>query len=102
MRTTTLFSAIASFAVLAACAPSKPQHFETPEAAVAALIAAAETGDEKPVLKVLGEVAEPVISSGDPVADKNARAEFVAGFKQANSLDKTDPEFITLEVGPDK
>jgi len=102
MRMTTLLVTIASLAVLTACAPSKPQNFETPEAAVQALIAAAETGEEKPVLKVLGEVAEPVISSGDPVADKNAREEFVAGYKEANSLDKSDPEFIKLEVGADK
>ena len=71
MRTTTLFVLIASFAVLTACAPSKPQSFETPEAAVQALIDAAQTGETKPVLKVLGEGAEPLIDSGDPVADKN-------------------------------
>ena len=55
MRTTTLLVLIASFAVLTACAPSKPQNFETPEAAVQALIDAAQTGETKPVLKVLGE-----------------------------------------------
>ena len=102
MRTTTLLAIFASLAVLTACAPSKPQTFESPEAAVQALIAAAESGEVKPILKVLGEESEKVISSGDPVADKNAREEFVARFKEANSLDKTDPEFITLEVGADK
>jgi hypothetical protein len=102
MRTTTLSTLIASFAVLTACAPSKPQNFETPEAAVQALIEAAQTGDQKPVLKVLGEAAEPLVDSGDPVADKNGREEFVARFREANSLDKTDPEAIALEVGEDK
>ena len=102
MRTTTLFVLVASLAALTACSPAKPKTFESPEAAVQALIDAAQTGEVKPVLKVLGEAAEPLLSSGDPVADKNGRTEFVERFKEANSLDKTNPDSITLEVGPDK
>jgi hypothetical protein len=93
---------IASFTVLTACSPAKPQTFETPEAAVQALVEAAQTGEVKPVLKVLGEDAKPLIESGDPVADKNGREEFVAGYNEAHSLDKTVAEAITLEVGADK
>ena len=102
MRTTTLFVLIASLAVLTACSPAKPQTFETPEAAVQALVEAAQTGEVKPVLKVLGEDAKPLIESGDPVADKNGREEFVAGYNEAHSLDKTVADAITLEVGADK
>jgi hypothetical protein len=102
MRTTTLFVLIASLAVLTACSPAKPQTFETPEAAVEGLIAAAQSGEVKPVLKVLGKAAEPLLSSGDPVADKNVREEFVERYKEANSLDKANPDSITLEVGTDK
>ena len=102
MRTTTMLVLIASFAVLTACSPAKPQTFESPEAAVQALIEAAQTGEVKPVLKVLGEDAKPLIESGDPVADKNGREEFVAGYNEAHSLDKTVAEAITLEVGADK
>ena len=58
MRATTLFVLIASFAVLSACAPPKPQSFETPEAAVQALIEAAQAEDDEALLKVLGEDAE--------------------------------------------
>ena len=102
MRTATLFVLFASLAILAACSPAKPQNFETPEAAVQGLIDAAKTGEVKPVLKVLGEDAKPLIESGDPVADKNGRAEFVAGYEEAHFLDKTIADAITLEVGPDK
>lgn len=102
MRTTTLFALIASLVVLTACAPAKPKTFATPEAAVQGLIDAAQTGEVKPVLKVLGEDAKPLVESGDPVADKNGREEFVERFKEVNSLDKTNPESITLEVGADK
>lgn len=102
MRTTTLLILIAGFAVLTGCSAAKPKTFETPEAAVQALIDAAQSGEEKPVLTVLGKDAKPLISSGDPVADKNSRQEFVERFKEANSLDKTNDESITLEVGADK
>ena len=102
MRTTTLLTLIASLAALTACAPSKPQNFDTPEAAVQALVEAAQAEDHKAALKVLGEAAEPLIVSGDSVADKNGRDDFIERYKESNSLDKTDPEFIKLEVGADK
>jgi hypothetical protein len=102
MRNYTLSVLVASLAVLTACAPAKPKTFDSPEAAVQGLVDAAQTGDVKPVLKVLGEDAKPLVESGDPVADKNGREEFVERFKEANSLDKTNPDSITLEVGSDK
>ncbi|HYJ40714.1 MAG TPA: DUF2950 domain-containing protein [Steroidobacteraceae bacterium] len=100
MRATVLII-ITCLATLTACA-RKPQNFETPEAAVQALIEAAGADSERPLLAVLGKDAKPLVDSGDPVADKNAREGFLEAYKAANSLDKTDPEFITLEVGEDK
>ena len=79
MRTTTVLVLIASLAALTACA-QKPQNFETPEAAVQALIEAAQSDGNSAVLKVLGKSAEPIVDSGDPVADKNGREEFVAAY----------------------
>ena len=100
MRATILI-VITSLAALTACA-KKPQNFETPEAAVAALVEAAQADGNRALLKVLGKEAEPIIDSGDAVADKNSREEFLAAYKVANSLDKSDPELIALEVGEDK
>lgn len=100
IRTTTLVL-IASLAALTACA-KKPQNFETPEAAAQALIEAAQSEGNRALLSVLGKSAEPIIDSGDAVADKNARANFLEAYKAANTLDKTDPEYVTLEVGEDK
>ena len=45
---------------------------------------------------------KPLIDSGDPVADKNARERFVRNYKAANSLDKSVADTATLEVGEDK
>jgi hypothetical protein len=100
MRVTTLIL-IASFAALTACA-QKPKNFETPEAAVQALIEAAGADSERPLLAVLGKDAKSLVDSGDSVADKNARASFVESYKAANSLDKSAPDSIILEVGEDK
>jgi len=100
MRATVLI-VITCLATLTACA-RKPQNFETPEAAAQALVEAAQADSNRALLKVLGKAAEPIIESGDPVADKNSREGFLAAYKAANSLDKSVPDLITLEVGEDK
>jgi hypothetical protein len=100
MRATVLIL-ITSLAALTACA-QKPQNFESPEAAAQALVEAAQTDGNRALLKVLGKAAEPIVESGDPVADKNSRQGFLEAYKAANSLDKSAPDFIILEVGADK
>lgn len=100
MRVKTLVL-IASFAVLTACA-QKPQSYESPEAAVQALIEASKADGNGALLKMLGKDAKPLIDSGDPVADKNARARFVEAYQAANSLDKSVADLVVLEVGEDK
>jgi hypothetical protein len=99
MRATILI--VITCLALTACA-RKPQNFETPEAAVQALIEAAQSDGDRALLKVLGKEAKPIIDSGDPVADKNAREGFLESYKAANSLDKSVPDSIVLEVGEDK
>jgi Protein of unknown function (DUF2950) len=99
MRATVLI--VISSLALTACA-QKPQNFETPEAAVQALVEAAQADSNRALLKVLGKEAKPIVESGDAVADKNARDGFIEAYKAANSLDKSVPDSITLEVGEDK
>jgi hypothetical protein len=101
MRATTILIMVASFAVLSACA-RKPQEFDSPEAAAQALIEAAKADGNSALLKVLGKDGKPLVESGDDVADKNARAQFVENYTAANSLDKSEPDFVKLEVGEDK
>ena len=100
MRATVLI-VITSLAALTACA-KKPQNFETPEAAVQALVEAAKADNNNALLKVLGKDAKPIVESGDEVADKNARAGFVEAYQAANTLDNSAPDSIVLEVGTDK
>jgi hypothetical protein len=90
-------------APLALGAPAGQTTFKSPEAAVQALIKVLQTKDNsKALLGLLGPVAKPLIESGDPVADKNGRDEFLAKYKTKNSLDKSVADKATLNVGQDE
>lgn len=82
-------------------AAALPQSFDTPEAAVDALIAAARAQDEAALLAVLGDRAAPLVSSGDEVADRAGRDRFVAAWDTAHALVADGDERLTLEVGED-
>jgi hypothetical protein len=99
MRATVL---ILSMSLALAACTSRPKDFDTPEAAVQALIEASKSDGNGPLLDLLGKDAKPLVDSGDPVADKNARENFVASYQAANSLDKSTADSVTLEVGEDK
>ena len=85
-----------------AAVPKDQQSFATPEAAVQALVKAAQAKDTKALIKLFGPLGAPLIESGDPVADKNARENFLARYKAGNSLDKSRADKVTLEIGEDK
>jgi multidrug efflux pump subunit AcrA (membrane-fusion protein) len=56
------------------------QRFNTPDAAVEALVAAARRGDSKAVVLILGPGSQELVSSGDPVEDANVRQEYLAAY----------------------
>jgi hypothetical protein len=102
---------VALFVWLAVCAglvnaaeaakPRAPQLFATPEAAVDALVDAARSHDVDALLVVLGDAAEPLVSSGDDVADANARERFVAQYDDAHDLVADGDSKYILEIGDD-
>jgi hypothetical protein len=93
--------ALVALAMLAAgCAGKKEEAsgFATPEAAVAALVAALEKDDTAALAGLLGPGTEDLLSSGDAVADKTDRAEFLAKYKAKHSL-AADGDRMMLTVG---
>jgi len=72
--------------------------YSSPEEAVKAAIAAARSNHDKELLAIFGPQAKEILSSGDPVADKQRRAEFVAAYDQTNRL-STEGEDRILIVG---
>lgn len=90
-------------AVLAACSRAVPQQsFDSPEAAAQALVAAARTGGTGGLLVVLGNDAEPLVDSGDPVQDGNALEKFVAEFDAVHAFEESDADRTVLVVGEDR
>ena len=88
-------------------APSAPQpaqkQFDTPKQAADALIQVAANFDVAAAKEILGPDGEDLVTSEDPVQDKNRAAEFAAKAKEKNSveIDKKDPKRAILLVGND-
>lgn len=87
-------------ALLLWCSPAAAQErFDTPENAVKALVTAAKDGSREKLLDILGPDGEDVISSGDDVADRNARDSFIAGYDEKHSLEPDGEDKTILVMG---
>src|SRR5213594_666366 len=88
-----------------AAAASQPQQkqFDTPKQAADALIQVAANFDVVATKEILGPDGEDIISSEDPVMDKNRALAFAAKAKEKNSveIDKKNPNRAILMVGND-
>jgi hypothetical protein len=89
-------------------ASSAPQQatqkkFATPQQAVDALIQAAEGYDLSFLTEILGPESKDILSSEDPVRDKNNAAEFAARARQKNevTVNPKNPKLATLSIGDD-
>ncbi len=92
------------FAASSARAAGKPavqRTFDSPQQAAEALVQAAAADDIPALLAILGPEGKPIVSSGDPVRDKNDLAKFAerAHEKMEVSFDISDPRQATLIVG---
>jgi hypothetical protein len=77
------------------------EQFNTPEDAVSALVEAAKSQNQKGLLTVLGPDGKPIASSGDPVADANARDNFVSAYDAKHALELEGDGSQTLIIGND-
>jgi Protein of unknown function (DUF2950) len=84
-------------------ATSTQKTFATPEQAAAALIQAVDPFDVAALKQILGTDGEDLISSEDPIQDKNIAAAFAAKAREHNaiSIDANDPNRAILLVGND-
>ena len=83
----------------AATSKSEPRVFRSPGSAAAALVEAARTDDLKEMTTILGSDAKEIVSSGDPVADNNAREEFTRRYDQMHRLAYDDQGRVILYIG---
>ncbi len=82
---------------------SKQKEFDTPRQAADSLLQAAESFDVSALREILGPDSQDLISSEDPVTDKNRAQAFVARAKEKTSVDvdPKNPNLAILSAGND-
>ncbi|HUC66075.1 MAG TPA: DUF2950 domain-containing protein [Stellaceae bacterium] len=93
--------ALIGIVVLSPAAAAKQMSFATPEQAVDALVAATRADSTAELLTVLGPGSRTLISSGDAVADAEARRKFVSAYETANQIMRESDDRAILAVGKD-
>jgi hypothetical protein len=103
VRTGVTASILAIAMLVGGCASKKDDgtSFATPEEAVAALVAALQKDDTAALGKLLGPGSEELLSSGDAVADKADRVDFLAAYQAKNSLAAAGSDTMILTTGQD-
>jgi hypothetical protein len=66
--------------------PPGQRTFSSPAQASRALFLAAQAGDERALLQIFGPDGKEIVSSGDPVEDKNSRDQFVRKYQEMKRL----------------
>lgn len=92
---------VAAAPVLRAAEPTQ-KTFASPDAGVAALVAAVKANDQPALRAILGAHGEKLIHSGDPVADARRRAAFVAAYERAHEIEMKNDAQATLVIGKDQ
>jgi hypothetical protein len=81
-------------------APKAQREFATPQAAVDAFVAAANDDDVPTLVAILGPGSDDLITTGDPVQDRNRATAFIAKLKQKESVELSkDKKTATLFIG---
>ena len=80
-----------------------PKAYKSPEEAAKAFVEALSANEPKMLLAVFGNTFDNkrLLSSGDEVADKNARQRFVQAYQEENRIVKVGTDKAVLEVGDD-
>ncbi len=98
----TLSFGLAAIPAASASARAPRQRlYGSPEAAVHALVAAAESADQNELTAIFGPEREKLLS-GDPVEDANALKGFAERLGQGANLEKVDDSRYTLLVGAER
>jgi Protein of unknown function (DUF2950) len=78
----------------------KQKSFASPEKASQRLFAAVKANNVNKMVTILGPGSEPLVSSGDGVADASGRKEFINLYEQENRIEHPSPEKSILIIGP--
>ena len=93
--------AVAAFVLPISAQEVKQKAFGSPEEAMKALADAVQAGDMKGMLAILGPEGEDIVSSGDPVADKNSGELFVKAYQETVYFVKEKEDRVSVIIGND-
>jgi hypothetical protein len=88
-------------ATFALPAGAEPQHFESPDAVVGAVIAALEARDPEALVAVFGPENEDVALTGDLEEDRAVWSEFMRDYATFHRIDVEDDDTAILYIGRD-
>jgi hypothetical protein len=77
------------------------QQFKNPDEAIQALAAAVKEDGLGGILRILGPAARDIVQSGDSVADRNARARFVAEYDAGRQISSEGENKVVFVLGLD-
>jgi hypothetical protein len=88
-----------SFTWVLLAEPPGQRTFSSPAQASRALFLAAQAGDERALLEIFGPDGKEIVSSGDPVEDKNSRDQFVRKYQEMKRLVEEPDGTVWLYIG---
>jgi hypothetical protein len=102
MHTSTSAACSAAIAILLAVlsfTATAQQVFDSPEAAVDALVAAAKTGDDAALVQLFGPKSRDIVGTVDKARDRELRSQFAAAAGDYRRIDTNADGSLTLVVG---
>lgn len=89
-------------AMASALAAEQAARFATPDAAVAAVVAALEARDRDALLEVFGTDAEDVVFTDEPVRDREIWGAFLAAYAEMHRVARQEDGNAVLYIGRDQ
>jgi len=83
-------------------AAAAERTFASPEEAAEALASAWRSGDKRELLAIFGPAADALVSSGDPVAENEARKRLASSYEEAHRLDAEGAQKIVIVLGKEE
>ena len=93
---------VTAFSFLVFAQDTDRKKFKSPEVAFSALLEATKNNDTRELLSIFGPSGKEIISSGDAVADKEARERFVKTAGDAVKFSKVDDSTMLAIIGKDE
>jgi hypothetical protein len=99
MNRVIMMKSLLALLLMSAAASAEPQKFESPEAAVGALVSALEAKDKSEILAIFGPENEDVVSGGDPEEDREIWGRFLQDVQAVRRIDREGEDRAILLAG---